>query len=50
MMTEVVVNNFDKAKLNEDFADKLRSEHPVQLLTLIKMHLSFLLELNLNEE
>lgn len=49
-MTEVIVNNFDKAKLNQDFADKLRDEHPLQLLTLIKMHLSFLLELSLNEE
>lgn len=45
-----VTNCFDKAKLNQDFAEKLRDEHPLQLLTLIKMHLSFLLELNLNSE
>jgi hypothetical protein len=45
-----VINVFDKAKLNQDFAEKLRKEHPMQLITLIKMHLSFLLDLNLSEE
>lgn len=37
-------NVFDKAKLDLEFASKLRKESPTQYLTLIKMHLSFLLE------
>lgn len=41
-------NVFDKAKLDLDFAEKLKKESPTQFLTLIKMHLSFMLE-NLNE-
>lgn len=39
-------NVFDKAKLDVEFAEKLRKESPTQFLTLIKMHLSFLLDMN----
>lgn len=37
---------FDKAKLDVEFAEKLRNESPTQYITLIKMHLSFLLDMN----
>lgn len=37
---------FDKAKLDLDLAEKLRKEVPTQYTVIIKMHLSFLLELN----
>lgn len=50
-MSSDVKNMFDKEKLNQDLAEKLRKDHPLQLSTLIRMHLSFLLDLNcLNEE
>lgn len=39
-------NVFNKAKLDVDFAEKLRKESPTQFSTLIKMHLSFLLDMN----
>lgn len=39
-------NVFDKAKLDVEFAAKLRKESPTQFLTLIRMHLSFLLDMN----
>lgn len=39
-------NVFNKAKLDLEFAEKLRKESPTQFSTLIKMHLSFLLDLN----
>lgn len=39
-------NVFNKAKLDTDFAEKLRKESPTQFTTLIKMHLSFLLDLH----
>lgn len=45
-MTTEVVNMFDKGRLNQDLADKLRKDHPLQLITLVRMHLSFLLDLN----
>lgn len=46
-----VINVFDKAKLDQSFADRLQKEHPMQYSTLINMHLSFLLDLNcLNDE
>jgi hypothetical protein len=37
---------FDKSKLDLEFAEKLRKESPNQFSTLIKMHLSFLLDLS----
>lgn len=44
---EPIINNvFNKAKLDLEFAEKLRKESPTQFHTLIKMHLSFLLDLN----
>lgn len=43
-------NVFDKAKLDADFAEKLRKESPTQYKILIKMHLSFLLDLSENRE
>ncbi|CRK97579.1 CLUMA_CG010965, isoform A [Clunio marinus] len=42
-------NVFNKAKLDVEFAEKLRKESPTQFNTLIKMHLSFLLDMNENE-
>lgn len=39
-------NVFDKDKLDFEFAEKLKKESPTQFNTLIKMHLSFLLDLN----
>lgn len=50
-MSSDVKNMFDKEKLNQDLAEKLRKAHPLQLITLIRMHLSFTLDLSfLNEE
>jgi hypothetical protein len=50
-MTSDVKNMFDKERINQDLAEKLRKDHPLQLSTLIRMHLSFLLDLNcLNED
>lgn len=49
-MTTEVVNMFNKDKLNHDLVEKLRKDHPLQLITLLKMHLSWFLDLNcLNE-
>lgn len=41
---------FNKTKVDLEFAEKLRKEHPLQFVTLIRMHLSFLLDLNLTAE
>lgn len=43
-------NVFDKAKLDVDFAEKLRKESPTQYTILTKMHLSILLDLAENRE
>lgn len=40
---------FDKSKVDLDFAEKLRKESPNQYNTLITMHLSFLLDITVNE-
>lgn len=45
-MFEETNSVFNKAKLDLEFAEKLRKESPTQFHTLIKMHLSFLLDLN----
>ena len=39
-------NVFNKAQLDVEFAEKLRKESPTQFTTLIKMHLSFLLDMH----
>lgn len=47
------LNDFDGAntfRLDRDCAEKLRYEHPEQYNTLLKMHLSFELDLHLIDE
>ncbi|XP_050099924.1 rho GTPase-activating protein 19 isoform X3 [Anopheles aquasalis] len=39
-----------KVRLNQDTAKRLQDEHPEQFVTLVRMHLSFLLDLNTDTE
>lgn len=47
-MTEVEEST--KVRLDQDIASRLQNEHPEQFVTLVRMHLSFELDLHTDTE